>query len=171
VPVADSAHARGWKNKPPGPTSHHCPGRPLHHHRARRRPEAAGGLHGGPQDTALVSGVLHTTGATDKLQKVDQEKVAILRTTSDRANCAILEARRASLNWQGSGLEIHHRVSGIGVRIPGPPPLLNHLRELTFGTLIAVAVSLPDSCTESCRASMQSATRATPARRSFPRAM
>jgi hypothetical protein len=24
-------------------------------------------------------------------------------------------------------LEIHHRVSGIGVRIPGPPPLLKHL--------------------------------------------
>jgi hypothetical protein len=29
-------------------------------------------------------------------------------------------------------LEIHHRVTGIGVRIPGPPPFLKHLRRPQF---------------------------------------
>jgi hypothetical protein len=38
-------------------------------------------------------------------------------------NCASLEARRASLNWQGSGLEIHRAARPLGVRIPRPPPL------------------------------------------------
>jgi hypothetical protein len=31
-----------------------------------------------------------------------------------------------------TGLEIHHRVTGIGVRIPGPPPLLKHLHSIPF---------------------------------------
>jgi hypothetical protein len=31
--------------------------------------------------------------------------------------------RRASLNWQGSGLEIHRAARPLGVRIPRPPPL------------------------------------------------
>lgn len=38
---------------------------------------------------ALVSGVLHTTGATNKLQKVEQEKVAILRTMIDQAGVSV----------------------------------------------------------------------------------
>jgi len=38
---------------------------------------------------ALISGVLHTTGATNKLQKVEQEKVAILRSMGDQAGVSI----------------------------------------------------------------------------------
>jgi len=39
--------------------------------------------------SALISGVLHTTGATNKLQKVEQEKVAILRSMGDQAGVSI----------------------------------------------------------------------------------
>src|SRR5881409_2829544 len=40
--------------------------------------------------------------------------------------------RRASLNWQGSGLEIHRAARPLGVRIPRPPPLLKHLHRTQF---------------------------------------
>jgi hypothetical protein len=47
-----------------------------------------------------------------------------LRVSEDAfCKCARLWTRRASLNWQGSGLEIHDRVTDFGVRISGPPPI------------------------------------------------
>jgi len=50
------------------------------------------------------------------------------RSYSGRTKCAILNARRASLNWQGSGLEIHRAARPLGVRIPRPPPLRSSSR-------------------------------------------
>src|SRR4029434_7716389 len=40
----------------------------------------------------------------------------------ERRKYASLRTRRASLNWQGSGLEIHRAARPLGVRIPRPPP-------------------------------------------------
>src|SRR5215813_634780 len=53
-------------------------------------------------------------------------------------NSRLPRARRASLNWQGSGLEIHRAARPLGVRIPRPPPLLKHLGEPTFGARIVM---------------------------------
>src|SRR5262249_17354785 len=44
-------------------------------------------------------------------------------------NSRLPRARRASLNWQGSGLEIHDRVTDFGVRISGPPPFSAQLAD------------------------------------------
>jgi hypothetical protein len=51
-----------------------------------------------------------------------------------RVGCCIVSrrsfgTRRASLNWQGSGLEIHDRVTDFGVRISGPPPFSAQLAD------------------------------------------
>ena len=52
--------------------------------------------------------------------------------------------RRASLNWQGSGLEIHRAARPLGVRIPRPPPLFQR-PSARYGTRVwaSAAVSLP----------------------------
>ena len=59
-----------------------------------------------------------------------------------RRQYAILNARRASLNWQGSGLEIHRGASHMGVRISRPPPFFAPLR-------IRVTVSEVENSTSS----------------------
>jgi hypothetical protein len=41
----------------------------------------------------------------------------------DPRSCDNRTLRRASLNWQGSGLEIHRAARPMGVRISRPPPL------------------------------------------------
>lgn len=48
---------------------------------------------------ALLSGVLNTTSATNKLQKVEQEKVAILRAVSDQAGIA----KERAQSWEPLG--------------------------------------------------------------------
>jgi hypothetical protein len=63
------------------------------------------------------------------------------RPVSARRKCAILEARRASLNWQGSGLEIHRAARPLGVRIPRPPPFFCYLHE---GQAFAPASRVPE---------------------------
>ena len=64
------------------------------------------------------------------------------RISPASSKCAILKARRASLNWQGSGLEIHRAARPLGVRIPRPPPISRE-----FASSIA---SLPSSDSGDC---------------------
>ena len=79
---------------------------------------------------ALISGVLHTTGATNKLQKVEQEKVAILRSMGDQAGVSIDRVNSFTpLEGTGGGKPDGHQLVNrsaadvvyleIGDRLPG----------------------------------------------------